>query len=224
MKVSPNCIIATISISLALLALWQVFNLKNQLIKSTNAALSATIHQRYTGGGEGEWGERLIARMYTKPSASVLEFGGGAGSVSVTVSQILDDPENHVVIQPEHRKAMMGGVARLQKNKAACNAPFVIIDRYLKPGDGKTLPTLIPKGEFDTIIADCEGCLHKEYDKNPSLFDSVTQIQVERDDKYNEYDDFLINVLEMHKIEPGIGLGCEGRCNTEVWASSEQAH
>ena len=35
---------------------------------------------------------------------------------------------------------------------------------------------------FDTIVVDCEGCLVKEFEKNPDLFKHITQIQVERDD------------------------------------------
>ena len=43
----------------------------------------------YIGGGESEWGERAIAKKHTKPFHKVLEFGGGAGSVTTTFAQRL---------------------------------------------------------------------------------------------------------------------------------------
>lgn len=165
----------------------------------------------FAGGGESEWGERTIARRYTRPDACVLEFGGGAGSVSATLGSILIDPTNHVVIQPdEDNDAMFGGLAQLRRNAKKCNLKCQIVGRFLQHGDGVRLRGMVSK-PFDTIVADCEGCLVNEYKKNPDLFEHVTQIQVERDDggKYN--------ILGMRMVEPGKTLGCGGDCDTEVW-------
>lgn len=43
----------------------------------------------YLGGGWGEWNERETAYKWTFPDACVLEFGGGAGSVSTIIQKIL---------------------------------------------------------------------------------------------------------------------------------------
>lgn len=193
---------------------------KCQHSKPDTAQLKRTrIHPNYLGGGETEWGERYIARQYTRPDSSVLEFGGGAGSVSVTVSQILHQPQNHVVIQPREPGAMFGGLDQLQKNRKACGGAFTVVGRFLKAGDHTLLQSIPSTGKFDTIIADCEGCLVEEFQKNPQLFSSVTQIQVERDDIHlgKSYDDLFTNVLGMTLVESGKTLGCDGGCDTEVW-------
>ena len=155
----------------------------------------------YIGGGESEWGERTVARRHTRPDACVLEFGGGAGSVSVTLAGILTQPTDHVVIQPgDDKKAMFGGLAMLQRNAKQCNLKCRIVDRYLRHGDGAWLRGMVSK-PFDTIVADCEGCLVGEYDKNPDLFEHVTQIQVERDDR-GKYSELFEKTLGMRMVEP----------------------
>lgn len=87
----------------------------------------------YDGGGEPEFGERMIAYKWTSPDATVLEFEGGAGSVSNVVQSILKNKKNHVVIQP-NENGMFGGLTQLKKNKKKCDSKFHIIDRYLKKG------------------------------------------------------------------------------------------
>ena len=94
--------------------------------------------------------------------------------MSVTLAGILTQPTDHVVIQPgDDKKAMFGGLAMLQRNAKQCNLKCRIVDRYLRHGDGAWLRGMVSK-PFDTIVADCEGCLVGEYDKNPDLFEHVT--------------------------------------------------
>jgi len=45
-------------------------------------------------------GEREIANKYTSPNSTVLEFGGGEGSVSVIIQKKLKNPRDHIVIKP----------------------------------------------------------------------------------------------------------------------------
>ena len=68
----------------------------------------------------------------------------------------------------------------------------------------------------DTIVADCEGCLLGEYEKNPDLFANVSTVQVERDDG-GTYDDLFVNKLHLTMVDAGKGLGCDGACDTQVW-------
>ena len=75
-------------------------------------------------------------------------------------------------------------------------------------------------------MADCEDCLWDEYEKNPDLFRDVKQIQVERDDKQQNYNS-LFNELNLQKIDSGYGCGRKEPtdehkkkgmlCTTEVW-------
>ncbi len=168
---------------------------------------------------ESEWGERNVAAKWTKGLChSVLEFGGGAGSVSAVIQMNLENKKDHIVIQPDE-KEMFGGIKILLKNKESCKMAFTAIDHVLAKGEGKALLEQVSQ-PFDCIIADCENCLVGEYEKNPELFDHIQYIQVERDDRLplnaseGPYDSLFIK-LNMKKI--GSGVGCNGECETEVW-------
>ena len=169
-----------------------------------NHSYTLPCHQQ----GESEWGERDVAFKYTKPDASVLEFGGGSGSVSAVIQNRLTTTSNHVVIQPAD-DGMYGGLTQLHKNKANCQLNYHIIDHILERGEN--IRDLVTK-PFDTIVADCEGCLVGEYEKNPNLFSSVTQIQVERDD--NGTYDPLLATLGLTLVYTGPHTGS---LNVEVW-------
>jgi hypothetical protein len=161
-----------------------------------------------------EWGERRVARAFTGVPycSSVIEFGGGAGSVSAVVQERLRNPNNHVVIQPTLNE-MFGGIAALRETQAACSAQFKIIDHVLEPGEGDSVLQMFDDTP-NCIVADCEGCLHGEYEKNPQLFANIQTIQVERDDVDGAYDQ-LFEALDMELIHEG--LGCNGKCTTQVW-------
>jgi hypothetical protein len=181
---------------------------KAEFIKSQDKLPSC-----YTGGGEGEWGERAIAKKHTKPFHKVLELGGGAGSVSAIIQEKLADPTRHVVVQPDERMAMMGGFKQLMKNKKACNFKFTAIDHILTAADAQPIIKILG-GKPNCLVVDCENCLVGEYKKNPELFDEVEMIQVERDDFDGSYTK-LFDKLGFVKTDQG--YGCNGNCPTEVW-------
>ena len=169
---------------------------------------------------QSEIGEREVADLFTKPDACVLEFGGGAGNVATIVQQNLNNPSDHVVIQPQEN-GMFGGLEALKRNKESCNSKFHIIDHILKEGEGSQLLQMVSK-PFDTIICDCEGCLHEEYQKNPELFEHVKMIQVERDDRPIEKNSYesgkygpLLEQLKFKLVHKGDG--CGGDCDTDVF-------
>lgn len=168
-------------------------------------------------GGGPEWGERDTVFKYLDPKACVLEFGGGSGSVSNIIQHVLEQPANHVVIEPGGDGSMFGGLEQLRKNKTSCKSNFKIVDHILAQGEGPSVRNMVEKN-FDTIVADCEGCLVGEHEKNPSLFDHVKMILVERDDAgtYNE----LFKTFGMEKKESGLHSDPLGRIANEVWERS----
>lgn len=169
----------------------------------------------YEGGAEEEWGERDVAYKFTSPDACVLEFGGGAGSVSHVIQRVLKNPSDHVVVQPDDSDAMFGGLAQLRRNKEACKSDYKIIDHVLARGEGQSIRSMVSR-PFSLIVADCEGCLLEEYEKNPDLFENVKMIQVERDDD-NIYDS-IFKRLNMKKVYSGPHVGS---LNVEVWVLNE---
>jgi len=126
-----------------------------------------------------------MADIFIHPDACVLEIGGGSGAVSTIIQEHLRNRENHVVIQPTEGEGsetpMFGGINALRENKTSCKHKYTIVDHILKPGEGKSLLKMVSK-PFDTLVADCEGCLIREYEKNPTLFKSLTMAILERDD------------------------------------------
>lgn len=172
----------------------------------------------YPHKGHDEWGERCVARMFTKPNDTVLEFGGGSGSVSAVIQEKLLDKTKHVVVQPKEN-GMFGGLLALKETKKVCNCEFTIIDHILQPYEATNILTIL--GAPPTcIVADCENCLGEEYNKNPVLFSNLRILQVERDDFDRSYSQLLKDTLKLSLIHSG--YGCNGTCATEVWADLEK--
>ena len=175
--------------------------------------------------GDTEWGERAVAERFSGRCTRVLELGGGSGSVSKVIQAKLADRSRHVVVQPDERMEMMGGLKQLLKNRDAAKLQFQTIGHMLKPGEGLDVIRMLA-GRPDCIVADCEDCLWGEYEKNPDLFAEAKQIQVERDDPNGNYE-ALFRTLGMTKVHTGRGCGVhvpnrfhkrEGMlCTTEVW-------
>ena len=166
-----------------------------------------------------------MAERFSSRCERVLELGGGSGSVSTVIQRRLKDKRRHVVVQPDERMEMMGGLKRLVKNREADQLQFQIIGHMLRPGEGHAVIAMLA-GRPDCIVADCEDCLWDEYKKNQALFADVKQIQVERDDPNRHYE-ALFQTMGMKKIHTGRGCGVhlpnqyhkrEGMlCTTEVW-------
>ena len=180
----------------------------------------------YIGGGESEWGEREIARRHIHQCERVLELGGGAGSVSSIIQQYISDPTKHVVVQPDEREVMFGGHSQLMKNREACNFKYHTIDHILTEEDVPTILNVLG-GKPDCLVVDCEDCLRSEYEKNPSLFDEIKQVQAERDDHDKNYET-LFSELNLTKKDSYFGCGVleptpdhisKGMmCTTEMWS------
>ena len=175
-------------------------------------------HRAAAGGGASEYGERQLARLFVPGCQNVLELGGGSGSVSGAIQEALRKggrQANHVVVQPrEDASAMGGGASALVANRDACGDEYTVVDHYLQPGasfefDGG--------GGVDCAVVDCEGCLDGEFEKNPSLFAALEQLQIERDDvpRRGAIDRLLSEVLGMDLVFSHDDGGC---CATEVWA------
>ncbi len=170
----------------------------------------------HVGDAWSEFTERDMAFKFTRKDACVLEFGGGSGSVSYVIQRVLNNPLDHVVVQPNVNE-MFGGLASLRQNRANQGCQYHIIDHVLQPKEASDVLELVSK-PFDTLVVDCEGCLLQEYYKNPELFKHVTQVQVERDDRVgrNDYETLLTGILGFHMVFQGPHI--HPSLTVEVWS------
>jgi FkbM family methyltransferase len=169
-----------------------------------------------------EYNEQVIVQKFIEPTDIILELGGNIGRVSLVISHILNDSSNLVVVESDPNIAK-----QLRKNRDCNNAKFHIIEgaiseniviqkgwdvRYLAknqkiPRRWKRIPNIsyydLPMHNFNTIVADCEGCfplLIKEY---PHILNGIKKILIENDSqKYKDRKYFyeVINKLGFKRI------------------------
>lgn len=146
--------------------------------------------------------EQLHADMFIPSNAVVLELGARYGTVSCVINNKLDKPFGHVVIEPDNTV-----LNALDKNRASHNAYFTVYNAIIS----ESARTFVPAGygssvtdasdvwapklpsvslqhlmdthgfRFDTLVADCEGCLDVFVAENPEFVASLNLIMFEKD-------------------------------------------
>jgi FkbM family methyltransferase len=136
--------------------------------------------------------EQILANKYIESHHKVLELGGRYGTVSCIINNKLDNPEAHVVVEPDERV-----IDILHKNKDTHNSFFHVFqgvisnkkynltntDRHFG-GYGSTCvedeqTTILSKNlnevmaqynvQFNCLFADCEGFLENFVRENAEL-------------------------------------------------------
>ncbi|MCA9137824.1 MAG: hypothetical protein KDB00_13725 [Planctomycetales bacterium] len=148
--------------------------------------------------------EQIDARHYVRPDHQVLELGGCYGVVSCVINQILNNPECHVVVEPEQAV-----IPALRRNRDAHQAHFQIfngivarqptiikgegLSRWTESSAQGNIPNLTFNQieqrfgtKFTCLVADCEGGLERFIRDFPEFADNIDTILFERD---REYDD-----------------------------------
>lgn len=149
--------------------------------------------------------EQYIGNDYIMPDMIVLELGARYGTVSCVINNKLENPLNHVVIEPDTTV-----IDALKKNKKSHKSKFKIINgiiseksmklnkrgyasnvEFLKKEDlddenivkNYSLNKIMKKYnlEFDTLVADCEGCLCNFIKENEKYIKNYKLIIFERD-------------------------------------------
>lgn len=148
--------------------------------------------------------EQELIFKFIKRDAKVLELGGNVGRSTIVISKLLGNPENHVVLESDPDIAK-----ELTKNKIANKCHFKVVNAALSetpimqsgwlaqniepthtplPAGWKYVPTITYKEleakhniKFDTLVADCEGCLEKIFKSYPRILDNIHTIIVEND-------------------------------------------
>lgn len=166
-----------------------------------------------------EYDEQRQAEKYITSDAIVLELGARYGTVSCIISKKLSNSLNLVAVEPDdtvwdaleqnmkrnncnfnivkgvisNKKKSLekDGYSTRQKNNSSSTLPNFTLDEIQQKYNLK----------FDTLVADCEGCLEEFFNENPILYDQLKLIILEHDfpDKTNY--EILTNNLKKHGFD-----------------------
>lgn len=158
--------------------------------------------------------EQTLADKYIKGDSKILELGARYGTVSCVANNKIDDPTQHLVVEPD-----LTILESLRNNRDSHNSFFHIYDGaisnkdlYLKydgygtmaveNGDdkinSKTLNEILSiyDIQFNTLIVDCEGCFPNFVRENQEFVKNIRLILLEKDqnmpEDYIYTDKFLI--------------------------------
>lgn len=176
--------------------------------------------------------EQRLSQKHIKPEDIVLELGARYGTVSCLVNRIINDKENHYVVEPDNlvwdalednmkindcKFNIIKGIIGKNKHKLEGHgyAKTSVKQSYASLIDNNSDISLfdIPDAPFNTLIADCEGYLETFYNENKDFFQKINKIIMECDmpDKCNYQ--YLLNELvnigfkiEEHVVEFGLNF------------------
>jgi hypothetical protein len=147
--------------------------------------------------------EQWIAETYISQDAVVLELGGRYGVVSSKINQRLNVKTNHLVVEPDSEifnvmsknlikkgcgcKVFNGVISKQSQffQKAGLSSRTrcepCSSESYLVPN--KSLQEIIDEFglQFDTLVADCEGCLEHFFTENIDYIHKFKMITFEED-------------------------------------------
>ena len=140
-----------------------------------------------------EFIEQGLVEKYIKPTDKVLELGARYGSVSIRTNWILNNKDNHYVVEPDKKVWDC-----LEENMKRNNTDFNIIkgvigkEKYKIAGNGYATHLVensesdiecfdIPDVDFNVLIADCEGYLEIFYNENIDFFKGLNLVIFETD-------------------------------------------
>ena len=139
---------------------------------------------------------RLISKHLKNPDRVVLELGGNVGRASVVIGSKLRQSTNHVVVEPGDVSVLNANLKLNHLHSCVVNAaisktPLTLDGWISKPAADHGNVSITSMEDvhrtcalskpFDTIVADCEGCLLPVLKDHPSMLDTVDLLIVEND-------------------------------------------
>jgi len=161
-----------------------------------------------------EYDEQQLFPKWIPANASVLELGSRYGVASCAISKQLQNSGKHVAVEPDHKAIAPNNFNSHAKscnyhlkNGAVTKEPLDTVENWTPLGE-----TTLAKGEkarfmavrretpalsvdglqkefglkFDTLVADCEGCVINFFQENPTFVKQLNQIVMEVDYKKKE--------------------------------------
>lgn len=163
--------------------------------------------------------EQEQVRNYMPSGAVVLELGARYGTVSCIISKKLSNSLNLVAVEPDDTVWNA-----LESNMKRNNCNFNIVKGIISnkkqsinykeystttsANNSSTLPNFTLDEiqqkynlKFDTLVADCEGCLQELFEENPILYDQLKLIIIEHDMGKTNYELLTQNFKKNNFIE-----------------------
>ena len=161
------------------------------------------IHKKLTlkyGNINGELPEQKVILKHLPPDAKVLEFGGNIGRASLIINHVLEDKTQQLTVESDPNIAK-----QLKENRDLNNAKFKILEgvisnkKFIQKGwrtkqsdrlesgwkwiPNYSLENILVKYNinFDTIVADCEGCIVSFFKENTDFIKQIKLIILEHD-------------------------------------------
>ena len=194
---------------------------------------------------KSEYWEQTMIEKYIKPDSKILELGPNIGYSSLLANYKLIDKNNHLCIE-----TIKDNVNALKENRDLNNAKFKIftgaisskplyqkgwrcydypIENSVKVNT-KTFDEIKKEFNinFDTIIADCEGCIVPILKENVSLLKNIKLIIIEHDfssiDDLNYFNNLMKNnnfklIDKILKKDVGLENWTDGVISDKIFVS-----
>ena len=208
-----------------------------------NGMLSCKLKYKDENGNDiknelAERKEQLIAETFILEKSTVLELGARYGTVSCVINKRICDSTKQVSVEADKRV-----INALEKNKKRNKCEFNIVYGTVSKSPLKLENTDVVKGygsttvkdenssipnhsissleekynlKFDTLVADCEGCLCDFLDENPTFIHQLHTVFFEKD--YTEKCNYSIIVK---KLKKNGFIPIVTDTNHEVWRKSK---
>lgn len=150
--------------------------------------------------------EQFLVKTFLPKDARVLELGARYGTVSCVISDVLDDPTQHVAVEPdksviealEHNKRSHGAAFRIFEGVVSkkkyelgfidSTFDFHEYGTYTKESDHPTVQSRSLEEleatydvQFDCVVADCEGFFCTFVDENRERIKNMRVLIYEQD-------------------------------------------
>ena len=206
---SINIIKYTLIVILILIFIHFIYNLNNENIEDMKFVDE---NNNIIDIKNVEHVEQDLANKYITSNSIVLELGARYGTVSCIISKKIKNSNNLVVVEPDDTIW-----ESLEKNMKNNNCNFHIVKGVISnkklalgsvrgygvqmfPDNSSNIPNFSFDDienqfnlKFNTLVADCEGCVGDLFNENPILYKQLELIILEHDTDKTDYDKLISN-------------------------------
>jgi len=181
------------------------------------------VHKKITlkhGSMGEELPEQKVILEYLPSDAKVLEFGGNIGRASLIINYVLQDKTPQLTVESDPNIAK-----QLKENRDLNNAKFEILEgvisnkKFIQKGwstkqsdkleagwrrvPNYSLENILGKYNinFDTIVADCEGCTVSFFKEYPDFIKQIKLIILEHDFNDKEELNYFKNLMAKNNFK-----------------------